>query len=431
MAVSASLTSLNAACCWIPQFALRCEAARRPDLADGPVAVLAPDATRRLWQVSSVARREGVRPGMTVSQAIGLCAALRLVAADQLHYDERFASLVAALLNVSPAVEPEGERIFVGTDGLEGLYGTPKRIVDRIESAVRGEWGVGPDGTQRSDSAHRQVPLPTPYSLRLGWGAGKFIAATAAKRARPDKPCIVRPGEEGRFLSSQPVSALPLDADTHRRMRLLGLRTLGELAALPEDAVTSQFGAMGRRLWRLAAGRTVEPVQGRPTPEPIRAALTFYAPLADRTMIARALGQLVDRALKHPRRTGWRVQALRANAVLEHGTSWVAAAILKDPSADRERLLAPLLLRLEHAPPVGAVERLVVEFTAFVPGTAELQLFARDAGAAARAGRRRALRAASQEITARLRRPMLYHVIEIEPWSRLPERRYALIDFDP
>jgi hypothetical protein len=77
------------------------------------------------------------------------------------------------------------------------------------------------------------------------------------------------------------------------------------------------------------------------------------------------------------------------------------------------------------------VERLTVEFTGFAPGTQELQLFARDAQAAARAGRRRALRAAAQEIRARLRRPVLYHVIEIEPWSRLRERRYALIDFDP
>src|SRR2546430_14471322 len=61
-------------------------------------------------------------------------------------------------------------------------------------------------------------------------------------------------------------------------------------------------------------------------------------------------------------------------------------------------------------PPAGAVERLVVEFTAFVPGTAELQLFARDAQAAARAGRRRALRSAAQEIKLRLKRSLLYHV---------------------
>ena len=74
------------------------------------------------------------------------------------------------------------------------------------------------------------------------------------------------------------------------------------------------------------------------------------------------------------------------------------------------------------------MERLVVEFTAFVPGTAELQLFA--ANAAARAGRRRALRSAVQEIKLRIKQPMLYHVIAVQPWSRLPERRYALIDFE-
>jgi DNA polymerase-4/protein ImuB len=430
MASPASLKSLNAACCWLPLFALRCEAARRPELAGGPCALLAPDTTRRLWQVSPIARRAGVRPGMTVSQAIGLCAALRLVEPDPVHYDERFASLVAALTDVSPAVEPDGDRIFVGTDGLEGLYGGPEEQIREIQMRIA-DCGLGSSGGN-PETADVESAIGNPQSaIRLGWGKGKFVAATAAARARPGRPVIVQPGEEEKFLASQPVSVLPLDSDTHRRFRLLGIRTLGRLAALPEDAVTSQFGALGRRLWKLAAGRTVEPVVGKLAPEPIRAALTLYAPLADRAMIARALGQLVDRALKHPRRVGWRVQALRASACLEQGASWVAAALLKDPSADRERLLAPLLVRLEHAPPVGAVERLVVEFTAFVPGTAELQLFARDAAAAARAGRRRALRAAAEEIHSRLRRPMLYHVIEIEPWSRLPERRYALIDFDP
>ena len=103
---------------------------------------------------------------------------------------------------------------------------------------------------------------------------------------------------------------------------------------------------------------------------------------------------------------------------------------LRDPTARREGIAAPLLARWDAAPPAGAVERLTVEFTALVPGTTELQLFARDADAAARAGRRRALRAAVREILLKLRRPMLYRVIELEPWSRIPERRYALIDFE-
>src|SRR5438132_678436 len=80
--------------------------ARRPELASLPLALLAPDDTRRLWQVAPLARRAGVKPGMTVSQAIGLCPALKLCEPDPVHYDEQFARLVAALVTVSPVVEP-------------------------------------------------------------------------------------------------------------------------------------------------------------------------------------------------------------------------------------------------------------------------------------------------------------------------------------
>jgi len=172
-------------------------------------------------------------------------------------------------------------------------------------------------------------------------------------------------------------------------------------------------------------------VVGRVAPEPIVAALTFFTAVGERELLVHALDQLIERALRDPRRSGWRVQVVRARAELEHGASWLVEATLKDPSADRGRIAAPLKTQLERSPPAGAVERLVVEFTAFAPGTAELQLFARDAHAAARAGRRRALRTAAQEIKLRLKRSLLYHVIEVQPWSRLPERRYALIDYEP
>src|SRR5947208_385717 len=422
-------TSSVAVCVWIPLFALRCEEARRPELASQPGALLAPDASRRVvWQVSSLARHAGVRPGMTVSQAIGLCPALRLCEPDPVHYDERFARVVAARARVSAVVEPaELGRAYVGTDGLEGLYGAPGEVVEAIKRGTR-KWerGTG-ERTPHLCSAFR-APRST---FRLGWGKGKFVAWVAATRAKPGGAFIVHPGEEGKFLASQPVAVLPLDPDAHRRLRQLGLRTLGRLAALPEEAIVSQFGRAGRRWWRLAAGATADPVVGRALPEPISASLTFFTPVADREMLVLALERLIERALRHPRRTGWRVQAVRARAELERAASWLAAATLKDPSADRDHIAAPLKTRLAQAPPAGAVERLVVEFTAFAPGTVELQLFARDARAAARAGQRRALRSAVQEITLRLKRPMLHHVIEVQPWSRLPERRYALIDYEP
>ena len=429
------LASDFAACCWIPLFALRCEVARRPELASRPqpLALLAPHAGRRLWQVAPLARRAGVRPGMTVNQAIGLCPTLKLCEPDPVHYDEQFARLVAALVTVSPVVEPsELGRVFVGTDGLEGLYGAPTEQMEKIECVVRGAWcsTARTEDPVTTDSNH--VPRTTliSSSVRFGWGKGKFVSWVAATRARPGAAVIVRAGEEEQFLSVQPLAALPLDPDTHRRLRQLGIKTLGALAAIPEEAVVSQFGRAGRRLWRLAAGRISEPVMGQAAPEPIVAALSFFSPVGELELLGHAMDNLIERALRDPRRSGWRVQVVRLRAELEHGASWLAAAALKDPSAVRERIAAPLKTQLERSPPAGAVERLVVEFTGFAPGTTELQLFARDANAAARAGRRRALRSAAREIALRIKRPMLYHVIEVQPWSRLPERRYALIDFD-
>jgi DNA polymerase-4/protein ImuB len=434
-------TSSLAVCVWIPLFPLRCEEARHEGLATYPTALLAPDTTRKLWQVSSPARHAGVKPGMTVSQAIGLCPTLRLIEPDPVHYDDRFATLLAALNEISPVIE-SGELglVYLGCDGLNGIYGSPEKIIEALKRMLEG-WNVG---TSEAGSTVQHSNIPT---FRLGFGLGKFTAWVAASRAKPGEAVIVPTGGEKAFLASQPIAVLPLDPDTHRRLRLLGIRTLGALAALPEEAITAQFGATGRRLWQLAAGRVAEPVEGRIAPEPIVAALSFFTPVGERELLGHSLDQLIARALKHPRRIGWRVHAMRLRADLESGVgdgdggrgaaccaptrSWLANILLKDPTADGERIAAPLKTRLEQSPPTGAVERLILEFTAFAPGTTELQLFARDAQAAARAGQQRALQSAAREIRMRVKRTVLYHIIEVQPWSRLPERRYALIDYEP
>src|SRR5881392_2477373 len=305
MTRSPHLTSDAAACCGIPLFPLRCETARQPELATLPVALLGPDDTRRVWQLSSLARHAGVKPGMTVSQAIGLCPALKLCEPDPLHYDAQFSRLLAALGQVSPVIEPaELGRAFVGTDGLERLYGSVEQIIEAIKRGTRNaERGT----VEESSLACSAFPLPR-SAFRVGWGHGKFVAWVAATRARPGEAVIVPVGGEAKFLASQRLAVLPLDPDTHRRLLQLGVKTLGALVALPEEAVVSQFGRAGRRLWRLAAGLVSEPVVGRVMPEPIVAALTFFTPVGNRDLLAHALDKLVDRALGDPRRSGWRVQ---------------------------------------------------------------------------------------------------------------------------
>ncbi|HXF94920.1 MAG TPA: hypothetical protein VNI61_02340, partial [Gemmatimonadales bacterium] len=204
------LTSEHAVCVWVPLFPLRCEEARRPELGGRPLGLLAPDDPKRLWQVGPRARRAGVRPGMTVSRAIGLCPALVLLEPDPVYYDERFAGLLLALHDVSPVVEPvELGRAFVGVDGLEGLYGEPGRVMEAIQCGVRNaECGIDTRASTASSASDRTPSIHSacrmPHSgFRLGWGRGKFVSWVAASRARPGSPVVVKAGREGRFLASQ------------------------------------------------------------------------------------------------------------------------------------------------------------------------------------------------------------------------------------
>src|SRR5256886_15153502 len=153
-----------------------------------------------------ISRHAGVKPGMTVSQSIGLCPALKLREPDPVHYDAQFSRLLAALGQVSPVIEPaELGRVFVGTDGLERLYGSVEQIIEAIKRGTRN----AERGTVRESTlACSAFPLPR-SAFRVGWGIGKFVSWVAATRARPGEAVIVQPGEEGRFLASQPLAPLP------------------------------------------------------------------------------------------------------------------------------------------------------------------------------------------------------------------------------
>jgi DNA polymerase-4 len=370
---------------------------------------------------------------MTVNQAVGLCPSIKLCEPDPVQYDEQFSKLLLALSDVSPVIEPaELGRVFVGVDGLEKLYGLVQHQVEAIRRAV---WRYGGMAVEDRLTSYRPSTLP-PFgpgwqgAARIGWGNGKFAAWVAATKSKPGEAKIVADAERTDFLAAQPIAVLPIDPDTHRRLRQLDITRLGDLARLPQVAVVSQFGEEGRRLWSLARGTTIDPVIGREMPEPIVADIDFPTPATDRPTLHNTLQLLVERALRHPKRSGWRVLQVRARARQENGASWITSITLKNPSAEPDRITAPLTTRIDQVPLSGAVASLAVEFVHFVRGTDELQLFARDAASSARAGRQKALRRAVHEIKAKFN-TSLYHVIAVHPHSRIPERRYALIDYEP
>src|SRR5258705_7379511 len=95
-------TSLTAACVWVPLFPLKCEIERQPGLSGQPVALLSSDDTRRVWQVSPLARRAGGEGGVNVSQAIRARPAPRACEGGPLHFQHRLPRLLAALGAGSP-----------------------------------------------------------------------------------------------------------------------------------------------------------------------------------------------------------------------------------------------------------------------------------------------------------------------------------------
>lgn len=417
--------SREALCLWLPTFELRLELVRSPALDTTSVALLSPGegVRRTIHQVSERAAEAGVKPGQQVSQAISLCPSLTLLEPDPAHYDAAQEEMVEALSQLSPVVQPAGRgRVFVGVDGLERLHGPPPRQAER---ALRTLFEI--------------FPRPLVAATRVGRAPGTFGAWVAAARARPGRPVLVSPGELRSFLATCPVSVLPVDPLMIQRMERLDITTLQDLVALPESALVAQFGREGRKARQWASGRRLDPVQALHRPRPIRVSLDFPSPVGRTETLHGALDRLLEKALARRDRRGRSVQGLRLRGSLEGGGSWSVESILREPTAQRDSLASPLRGKMALSPPPRAVESLAVELFRFGPATTQASLFHR------KEEKRRerentnlaegdvppSLRQAVRELKLKLGHSPLYRVVEVDPWSRIPERRFALLNFEP
>jgi nucleotidyltransferase/DNA polymerase involved in DNA repair len=417
--------SRQALCLWLPTFELRLELVRSPELDSTSVALLSPgESTRRtIWQVSERAHEAGVRPGQLISQAVSLCTSLTLLEPDPAHYDAAMDTLLEVLTELTPVLEPAGRgRVFLGMDGLGRLFGSPSEQVER---------SLG--------SLFRVFPAPLVAATRAGMAPGKFGAWVAAAAARSGEPVIVSEERLVPFLARCPVGALPVDALVVQRLERLGLRTLGDLSRFPEPSLVAQFGEDGRNALAWSTGRRIDPVRPWHRPRPIRVSLAFSTPVGLVDTLHGALDRLVERALSRPARRGRSVSGARLGAHLEGGGSWFVETVLREPTSVRERIAAPLRAKMAAAPPPKAVETLLVELTHFGAPSAQTGLFdRREENGRAAGGHELAqgeippsLRDAVKELKLRLGHSPLYRVVEIDPWSRIPERRHALLSFDP
>jgi protein ImuB len=417
--------SRQALCVWLPTFELRLELVRAPELDATSVALLSPgEGTRRtLWQVSERGAEAGVRPGQLISQAISLCPSLTLLEPDPAHYDAAQEEMVEALLELSPVVEPAGRgRVFVGMDGLERLHGPPSRQVRITLQAL-----------------FQLFPGPLVAATRVGRASGKFGAWVAAARAKPGRPVMVSDSELPAFLASCPVSVLPVDPLIVHRLERLGITTLAKLMARPEPALVGQFGPAGRRALEWAKGQRVDPVRPLHRPRPIRVSLDFPSPTGRTETIHAALSRLLEKVLSRPARRGRSVHGARLRARLEGGGSWSTEVILREPTAQKESIAFPIRARMALSPPPRAVERLTVEIFQFGAASSQTSFFHRNEEGGRESGGMEleegalppSLREAVKELKLKLGHSPLYRVVEVDPWSRIPERRHALLNFEP
>ncbi|WP_139983668.1 Y-family DNA polymerase [Nocardioides litoris] len=156
------------------------------------------------------------------------------------------------------------------------------------------------------------------WDVRLGIADDLFTAEQAARSAEAQGWRVVPPGGSGAFLRGLPVHVLEGDGPQGREavslFHRLGLRTLGELAALPGEAVEHRLGAYGASVWRRARGADPALFAARTPPPELDAEVVFEPPLDSveavtfsvRTTAERFLAQLARHQLVA---TGVRVEA--------------------------------------------------------------------------------------------------------------------------
>jgi protein ImuB len=395
-------------CVLIPRFALLAALGERRALLTEPIA-LAPEAGREqvVGEASAPAEAFGVVPGMRVGEALARCPELRLVPPDPAGVRGLWNEVLDRLERIGAA--PESDRAgaaFFAAAGLEGIHGGS---LEGVLYATRKTLG---------------------RSVRVGVAPSRFGAYAAALRGRPRRgPVVVSAGALRRFLAPLPAALLrsrPELAELPATLERLGIRTLGELAALPRRAVAERFGHPGLLALDLARGRDT-PLEPRRPPEPVAERLALPE-AASGPRLERALELLIARVLARPERRGRTLRSLALSARLVEGGTWRGVVTLRRPSADPPPLRLGLTSRLFELP--APADQLALEVEAFGPPAHDQGRLLEEQGAE---GPRPAVRARLGEAVRQARQAAgdvaALRVLEVDPSSRVPERRAVLAPF--
>lgn len=391
------------ACLSIPGFELRAALRTRPRLALEPAALAPVEGTEPLLgPVTAAAEAAGVKPGMRLGEALAMCPSLTLVEQDPAAAEQAWEEIVRRLEDAGIVVEPAGLGCaYFETRGVERLYGGVEQALKRALAAVGSSWDP-----------------------RIGAAERRFAALAAASVARPGQMLVVSDEQAPAFLAPHPLTLLPLEPDRRRELQELGVRTVGGLAALPDASVAERLGSDGRHAHGLARGGSKTRVRGRKQPAEIVEALQFPEAVGNELTLRRAFGALLEQLLARPERGGRFVRKLALSARLVGGGSWRRTATLRDPTTERARLKAALAPKLAELP--APVLELRLELVDLTESRGQQLELVRSEGAVARTHLTEGLR----QVRASTGSGSVCTVVEISPWSRIPESRALLVPRD-
>lgn len=208
----------------------------RPELRDRPV-VVGGGHRGVVLCASYPARAYGVRSGMSGTEARRRCPGLVEVAPDYTELRGVSRAVMEIFRSFTPVVEVVSlDEAFLDVRGARRLFGPPAEIAEAVRSRVRAEEGI---------------------ACSVGIAATVSVAKLASRRAKPDGICVIEP--EGFVAEVHPLDLGVLygvGESTRRRLRRLGLVTVGDLAAIEQTRLQRAVGVhRAGQLHRLAWGR--------------------------------------------------------------------------------------------------------------------------------------------------------------------------------
>ena len=307
---------------------------------------------------SAEAEAAGVVPGMSLARAALRCPEAQCLPADHSAYQNAQAQLEATLRGFTDRVE---------TAGLGAFFLEVGQLVRRF-----------PEDETLTKAIIETMRETDTFDLQVGLAERRFTAEQAALAALPNQAVIV-PGRQGRsFLSSLPLTALPAETEFIRRLDLLGVHTLGRLAALPRTALIRQFGTQAAFLYDLAADADPRSVQPDAPPLELRHQHTFEPPTAIRSFLLTVAEQIATALGRTLSRQGYQAQGLRVEVTDTAEVSHITTTSIEPPTAEAGQLsrrIQFLVNRLHLDSPVETIEVAVYPLRPSYLGATQMALF--------------------------------------------------------